>query len=231
MRFNTTSHITVPAMALLTAFTLTIAGCNLGSDSDMDNCESDDDCAGDQRCNHGLTNRCVSSCTKHNECSEDSFCDQHSYFSSVPRCREGCRSHDQCDPGQRCADGVCEQGCRSDDECPTGHCGTRQIFGPYECLEVPEPVACGDQECESIHWLFGRVPACCADAATSACGIDKELLAPALSTIEGAGCIPLRSGALDAECPSKEHMVGCRLESGACGFWIQDEQCIVLDEN
>ena len=99
---------------------------------------------------------------------------------------------------------------------------------------VPENLACGSKVCTDVVLTQLQnfvLPACCADKATSQCGIDSSVLAMFGPTFPDA-CQPLaQPGVLDKACPDSAKtpvqgtpfsisFPGCCRASGVCGYQL-----------
>jgi hypothetical protein len=150
-------------------------------------------------------------------------------------CPRSCDRDTDCRDGERCDTswgGFCEAGCRDDSECGHGYCGPLGLFGPYECIELPEPIACGETQCEGASGIFGgALPPCCRDARAGACGVDLQGLA-----IEDAGAIATCAehvpGEVDGDCPTFFSLPGCRTQDGRCGTFLSRDaaNCVFVTE-
>jgi hypothetical protein len=93
------------------------------------------------------------------------------------------------------------------------------------------PVACGSELCMGVPIQTAGIQACCADEATSQCGLDTSLLATFGATPTRA-CEPVNQpGELDESCPASPAIQAggfqlmpfpgcCREETGTCGYRV-----------
>lgn len=98
---------------------------------------------------------------------------------------------------------------------------------------APSTTKCGTATCKAVVLPIGdfTIPPCCADEATSQCGLDSSVLATFGPTFPDA-CQPLHQpGTLDANCADSEkrpvtgssleiQFHGCCRDNGTCGYLL-----------
>lgn len=128
-------------------------------------------------------------------------------------------------------------GSSSDSNSPSaaghGGGGSSARAGSAGVAEAHEPLACGETTCKDIVISQANftLPACCADADTSHCGIDSSVLAMFGPTFSVA-CQPLKQpGTPDANCPDSPatpvsgtpltiKFPGCCRADHSCGYQL-----------
>lgn len=127
-------------------------------------------------------------------------------------------------------DGGDDQQSRAGSSNQSGAAGRAPTGGGGSAGSAPTgPVVCGSELCPPL--AFPPVPACCADAATSQCGLDTAALS-GFGAEPGRACEPLNQpGELDADCPNSvpfqvegnqiPSFPGCCSETtGRCGYLV-----------
>ncbi|MBN1652923.1 MAG: hypothetical protein JXA30_04025 [Deltaproteobacteria bacterium] len=195
-------------------------GCGLdGFDLDFEQCKSDSDCPGAERCSRAfLGTLCVLTCENDRDCPSHQYCDDGLNFLEFNACEDGCRSDEQCPIGQFCSNGDCMVGCRkhtecdAEERCQAGACvpGCRT---DAECNEgeicAPEPTVCLIG-CPSR--TFACRPGCRADADCS------EGFCVSTTTDEWGTCsVSIACG--DTTCAARINAITCCFseEGSECG--------------
>ena len=136
--------------------------------------------------------------------------------------------------GGSASDSKPEAGGGSGARAGTGNGGSGSLPRAGSAGMQTEPVACGSQSCAGVQIPldgFSPIPACCADAKTSHCGLDTSALSM-YGAMFSEACQPLaQPGTPDATCPSSPStsagdtglaitLPGCCRANHTCGYQL-----------